>query len=279
MDAPHPAGPATARALNDRHALDLLLERGPLTAGQLASLTGLSRPTVAELVERLRRARLVEVVGEASVPRRGPNARLYGLAADRAHVAGAEVHPDGMSVAVADLAGRVVSRAELPLGRDADPGTAVPAALAALDDAVARVSRAPAHTVAVGAPGMVDPATGLLNPTGGRPGWHAELVRRLRERGGRVLVENEVNLAGIAEGRLGAARDTPTFVLLWLGAGVGAATLLDGRLRRGASGGSGELGFLPVPGTRRRPSAEACTGGLHSLVSGAAVAALAREHG
>lgn len=59
-----PASPSTARAINDRLALRLLQE-GPLTAGQLKQLTGLSRPTVADLVERLAAAGLIAVVGEA----------------------------------------------------------------------------------------------------------------------------------------------------------------------------------------------------------------------
>lgn len=46
------ADPTMARAINDRLALDLLLERGPLTAPQLRTLTGLSRPTVSDLIER-----------------------------------------------------------------------------------------------------------------------------------------------------------------------------------------------------------------------------------
>ena len=45
-----PASPRTARVINDRLALDLLQRKGPLTAGQLKTLTGLSRPTVADLV-------------------------------------------------------------------------------------------------------------------------------------------------------------------------------------------------------------------------------------
>lgn len=48
-----PASSITARAINDRVALDLLQGEGPLTAGQLKTLTGLSRPSVADLVERL----------------------------------------------------------------------------------------------------------------------------------------------------------------------------------------------------------------------------------
>ncbi|TMR32868.1 winged helix-turn-helix transcriptional regulator, partial [Actinomadura geliboluensis] len=109
------ADPTMARAINDRLALDLLLERGPLTAPQLRTLTGLSRPTVSDLIERLRAAGLVEVAGETGAERRGPNARLYGLVADRAHIAGVDLRRDAVHVAVADIAGNETGTATRPL--------------------------------------------------------------------------------------------------------------------------------------------------------------------
>ncbi|WP_338320923.1 ROK family protein, partial [Streptomyces lonarensis] len=162
----------------------------------------------------------------------------------------------------------------------ADAATAE-AVLRALDTALTRAAVGELHTVVVGAPGLVDPATGTLNRAGGGlPAWHAELVRGLPTRtGARVRVENEVNLAAIAELRQGAARDRDTFVLLWLGGGTGAALVLDGALRRGASGGAGEIGFLPVPGTGALPAHDDCAGGLHALTSAASVLALAADHG
>ncbi|MGW4492263.1 ROK family protein [Streptomyces sp. NPDC004376] len=137
------------------------------------------------------------------------------------------------------------------------------------------------HTVGIGAPGLVDPATGELRDSSGLPAWHRSLVAALQERlpGARVTVENETNLAAVAEQREGAARDRDTFVLLWLGHGVGAAVVLDGTLRRGASGGTGEIGFLPVPGTGGLPSATDCEGGFHALVGAAAIGALAARSG
>ena len=113
------ATPATARAINDRLALDLLLAHGPLTAPQLRDLTGLSRPTVADLVERLRAAGLVEAGGETGEERRGPNARLYALVADRAHVAGVDIRRSGIAVTVADLTGRTVGSAARPIPHSA----------------------------------------------------------------------------------------------------------------------------------------------------------------
>jgi predicted NBD/HSP70 family sugar kinase/DNA-binding transcriptional ArsR family regulator len=289
------ASPSTARALNDRLALRFLQDEGPLTASQLRERTGLSRPSVADLVERLMRSGLVRIVGETGERRRGPNARVYGIAADRAHLAALDVRTGGVFVVVADLVGSTLAEAAMPVeeaGRDGagpsrpGPGTGqaggspADAAVALLERTARRAGDAPLHSVGIGAPGLVDPATGELRGVSGLPAWHQQLVTALHRRlPATVLVENETNLAALAEQRLGRARGQDTFVLLWLGFGVGAAVVLDGALRRGASGGAGELAFLPVPGTSRLPSAVDCEGGFHSLASSDAVRDLAASHG
>ncbi|GGM13179.1 transcriptional regulator [Streptomyces fumigatiscleroticus] len=276
-----PASPRTARVINDRLALRLLQQEGPLTAGQLKQLTGLSRPTVADLVDRLTASGLIAVVGESGEQRRGPNAKLYGIVADRAQLAALDVRTEGVSVLVSDLLGRVLAEASVPIEDDAGTGPAVDRAVALVERVAKEAGADRLHTVGIGAPGLIDPAGGELRETTGLPEWHRRLVAALQERfpAARVRVENETNLAALAEQRDGAARDRDTFVLLWLGMGIGAAVVLDGTLRRGASGGAGEIGFLPVPGTAKVPSATDCDGGFHSLAGAAAVVALAAGHG
>ncbi|WP_234010645.1 ROK family transcriptional regulator, partial [Streptomyces sp. SPB074] len=276
---PAPASPSTARALNDALALRLLQEHGPLTAARLKELTGLSRPSVADLVERLGAAGLIEVVGASEQRRRGPNARIYGIVADRAHLAGLDVRTHSVSVLVTDLLGATLAESSAPVDPAASTGAAVARAVDLLADTAARAGVPGLHAVGVGAPGLVTPGTGELRDSSGLPPWHRALVPALRERfAGTVLVENETNLAAVAELRAGAARDRDTFVLLWLGHGVGAAVVLDGALRRGASGGTGEIGFLPVPGTRVLPGRDSCEGGYHSLASSPAIEELAAAH-
>ncbi|MGW7318048.1 ROK family transcriptional regulator, partial [Streptomyces sp. NPDC054865] len=249
--------------MNDRLALELLQAEGPLTAAQLKQLTGLSRPSVADLVERLAGAGLIEVVGESGEQRRGPNARLYGIVARRAHLAALDVRTDSATAVVTDLLGRPLARAALPVD-------AVEEAVERLEALTREAGAERLHTVVVGAPGLVAPGSGELGDTIGLPSWHRDLVTALQRRlPAKVVVENETNLAALAEQRVGAARDLDSFVLLWLGAGVGAAVVLDGRLRRGASGGAGEIGFLPVPGTAGLPSAADCGGGFHAQAGGA----------
>lgn len=249
-----PASPSTARAINDRHALQLLQQEGPLTAGQLKTRTGLSRPTVADLVERLQGSGLIQVVGEAGTERRGPNARVYGIVADRAHLAALDVRTQSVTVVVADLLGVTLAEASLPIGSDTGTEPAVEQAVALLERTAREAGAPRLHSVGIGAPGLIDPVTGELRDTSGLPAWHRRLVAALQERlPARVLVENETNLAAVAEQRLGAARDRDTFVLLWLGHGVGAALFLDGRLRKGASGGAGRSASCRCPARRAHP--------------------------
>ncbi|MEU9188786.1 ROK family transcriptional regulator [Streptomyces sp. NPDC048484] len=275
-----PASPSTARAINDRLALRLLQQEGPLTAGELKQLTGLSRPSVADLVERLAAAGLIGVTGESGEQRRGPNARLYGIVADRAHLAALDLRTEGVAVVVADLLGTVLAEASVPIADETDTGLAVEQAVALVERTAKEAGVERLHTVGVGAPGLIDPATGELRNSSGLPEWHRRLAAALQERlPARVVVENETNLAALAEQREGAARDRDTFALLWFGHGIGAAVVLDGVLRRGASGGTGEIGFLPVPGTGGLPSATDCEGGFHSLAGAAAITELAHRHG
>lgn len=262
------ATPRTARLINDRVAFELLLDRGPLTRSELRTLTGLSGPTVAALVHRLEAAGLVAPVGETGTDRRGPNARLYGVVADRAHVAGVEVRPDNVLAVVTNLTGATVGSAEVPQDPGTEPDRLIQTALdGALADA--RLADDRLRMVVVGTPGLVDPATGDVSFVASLPTWHANVLPGLRKRyGERVELQNEVNLVGYAEHRLGAARGRDTFALLSLGEGIGVAIVLDGRVLRGASGGAGEVAYLPLG-----------PGSFQDLAGGDAVRALAREHG
>ncbi|MYW06111.1 ROK family transcriptional regulator, partial [Streptomyces sp. SID3343] len=275
-----PASPSTARAHNDRLALRLLQQQGPLTAGQLKALTGLSRATVADLVERLQSSGLVHDVGESATGRRGPNARMYGIVADMAHLAALDVRAETVSVVITDLLGTRLGGAAAPV----DAGGGIQAAVDQTTALVERTAREAGATrlysIGIGAPGLIDPTTGELSQVPSLPTWHRSLAGALQDRLHTIVrVENETNLAALAERRLGVARDYETFVLMWLANGIGAAVVLDGKLRRGASGGAGELGFLPVPGTGGLPSRDGCAGGFHSLAGGPAVCELAERHG
>ncbi|MER7463510.1 ROK family transcriptional regulator [Streptomyces sp. NPDC097981] len=248
MTGTTPGTPSLLRVMNDRAALDLLLEHGPLSRTRIGRLTGLSKPTASQLLARLEAAGLVVATGTAA-GRPGPNAQLYSVNPRAAHVAGLDVTPSGIVAAVADLTGEVIGSHELPY---AEGTGAVDRVTRALGEAVkdAGLQRSDIHRAVIATPGSFDPRTGVLRYAGHLPGWHSptlleELAAALPMP---VEYENDVNLAAVAEQRLGAARGPGDFVLLWNEEGLGAALVLGGRLHRGWTGGAGEVGFLPVPG-------------------------------
>lgn len=269
------------RAINDRSALELLLEHGPLTRPQLGALTGLSKPTASQLLVRLEQRGLVEPVG-AREGGRGPQARLYAVVASCGYVVGVDARPAGLRAEVADIAGNVVGSAAVAAGERADPVALVHEAVAsAAADAGFSTDRL--RHIVIGTPGLVDPATGDLRFAWDLPSWHQGLLAELRtDLRAPVTFENDVNLAAVAERHAGAAQDQQDFALIWLGRGLGLAVVLGGRVHRGARGGAGEIGYLPVPGApvaRLRPAERVYPGGFQSLVSSSAVCALAAEHG
>lgn len=95
-----------------------------------------------------------------------------------------------------------------------------------------------------------------------------------------VEYENDVNLVAVAEQRLGVAHGHENFVLLWNEEGLGASLVIGGRLHRGFTGGAGEVGFLPVPGTPLvRQVTKANSGGFQELAGAQALPRLARDLG
>lgn len=270
------------RALNDAAAMSHVLQRGPLTRGELRELTGLSKPTISEALRRLTEARLVSVVGYVSAGP-GPNAEVYSVNPDAAYAVALSVRDRGdadtptVTAAVTDLAGTVRGRLESAVDfARADPVAAVLDTVEAVCKE-AGLARDPVAQVQIAVAGSYDAKNDVLHhvevPGWGRPGLVEDLRRRL---GVPVGVDNDVNLAAVAERAHGAARDAESFALLWLGeAGLGLAIDLGGTLLRGARGGAGEIGYMPMT----VPGGTAARADFQDLVGGAAVLDLAAAHG
>lgn len=274
-----PGVPSLLRVLNDRSALELLLTEGAITRAELGRRTGLSRVTASQSLARLQARGLVEVVGSRSAGR-GPNAELYAVCHDVGRVLGVDVRASGVGVTVSTVTDETLARTwhDATVGQNSVDlaADALRAALATtgvgLDDIL---------SVVVGVPGLVDPRTGEVGfsydlPEAGA-GVRAALERVLQRP---VTLENDVNLAATAENQLGAAVDESDFVLVWIGAGVGLAVTVNGRLHRGATGAAGEIGYLPVPGVPLPERVDQVSqGAFQQLVGTPALAVLAQQHG
>jgi predicted NBD/HSP70 family sugar kinase len=279
-----PGTPRLLRALNDRAALELLLARGPLTRAQLGELTGLSKVTASQLVERLEERGLVRRVGEQAGGR-GPNAQLYAVTPGSAHVIGVDVGPERVVAACADITGAIIGQVEQSTKDTDDPiGVVHRAVVQAATEAGAEMSSV--RRVVLGTPGLVDPKTGEISFAWDLPRWHRGLLDDLRrDLSTPVVFGNDVNLAAVAEQSVGAAAGVTDFVLIWIGRGVGLASVIDGRLHQGSTGAAGEIGFLPVAGadvprnSAKRAAKGGVRGAFQSIAGADAVKAIGKKYG
>ena len=274
-----PGTPSLLRELNDRAALELLLAEGPLTRAQLSERTGVSKVTVSQMLARLEERALVMITGEQAGGR-GPNAALYSVIPSSAYVAGLYVEFDLVRVAVADVAGNRVADVSMnPNGGDDLVGLVREAISQAC--AIAGIGLEKLSSVVIGSPGVLDPRTGAPRLAVNLPTWQEGVLDGLREvLHTPVVIENDVNLAAMAERAVGAAAGLDDFAFVWLGVGLGLATVIAGEVRRGIGGAAGEIGWMPVYGAPLPVGNEhPGKAGLQALAGGLAVQALAAEHG
>jgi len=277
-----PGQPGLLRVLNDRAALTLLLDDGPMTRNEVAQRTGLSKPTAAEIIRRLEAADLIREAGtDAQSGRRGPSALVYEAITDRDLAVAVDVQLVDVRSTVVDAAGRTYPVASYRMSDEEyrSPGADIVAAAVARAADAAGVDPDLVTAAAVGVQASVDHVTDTLTFTDGLPGWPREQVAATLSRtlGIQVVVENDANLAAIAERNVGAGRAVSSFALLWMAEGMGMALDIDGRLHTGASGAAGEIGYLAVPADALGLDPDATL--VADLLSESAIVTLAAAHG
>jgi glucokinase len=103
--------------------------------------------------------------------------------------------------------------------------------------------------VGIGSPGPVAYTDGLVVVAPNFPGWRDLPVRDMLQKmlGGKpTTLENDANAAAYGEFRLGVGKGLDSLVMITLGTGIGCGVVLDGRIRRGGSDTTGELGHIIV---------------------------------
>jgi len=132
--------------------------------------------------------------------------------------------------------------------------------------------------VAVGIPGPLDAASGVVFAAPHLAGWTDVPARELlQERAGcPVAIENDANLAAYAEWLAGAGRGTRHFAFITVSTGIGGGLILDGQLFTGAAGTAGEVGHTPL-GMSGAVCGQGHVGCLEGAASGTAIANRARD--
>ncbi len=247
-----PADHLHVRRHNLSLVLRLLATHGPRSRAGIAEVTGLTKATVSSLVADLIDRGLAKDVGPKSDQRMGRPATLVQVDGARVVTLGMELDVGFVSVMANDLAAITVYQRRRPVsGTSTAFADLLPVVIREVRRAIAAVealgARVAGLTVAV--PGICDIDTGVVRRAPNL-GWRdAPLGDRLAAEFGPSLsfaLDNEANLAALAEYRVGASAGTAHLVYVLAVNGVGGGVIVDGELFRGASGAAGEVGHMTV---------------------------------
>jgi predicted NBD/HSP70 family sugar kinase len=261
------AVPALLRALNERTVLDAVRASGPISRAEVARQTGISRPTVSLVLRSLLEDGLVrETEHDPERPHYG--ATYFEADPEAAIVLGVDFGARAVRTALCDLNGEVRAREEIRSRGSVAERIDV---LASSCRSLLRTSKLAAdllENAVVALPAVVSPVDGKVS-SADLPGVGSGDLREQLEQALRVPVrlENDVNLAAIAEQRNGVAQGVSDFAFLLVGAGLGAAVVLDWKLYRGSNGAAGELDAVR---SGRPDDVDPCAAAISKLATDAA---------
>jgi predicted NBD/HSP70 family sugar kinase len=233
------------RRANEKHVLDILRERGPLSQASLARHVGLSKSAVNGIVRSLAGDGLVQVKPgmsgrETEVTLGGPNGAL--IAIDLGH---RRMHGSIISFDRELRLDEVVD-----LGREHEAQSDVSTVAALVDRLLkgAGIERDAIIRVCVGLHAPYEIPSRTISPSGILPGWAGlDVERVLSDRLGMVVeVDNDANFAALAEWTWGAGRGAADFLYLKSSNGIGSGLIINSAVYRGSTGMAGELGHVVV---------------------------------
>jgi glucokinase len=251
--------PPLIRQTNAQILLRLLRDKGPCSKADLVRASGLSAPSVTNVVTTLITTGLVEAVGEGdSTGGRPPD--ILRFKAEHSCVAGVEITRDSLRFLLTDLNGRELAHSEIPIDRSQ---STPPRICQQINKEVRRQLHkkrlvAPQLVaLTVGVPAIVNVDEGTVVALSALQDWNDVPLGPMlkRELKCRVVIDNDTNLAAEGEFYRGAARGERDFVFVTIGEGVGAGIFLGGGIHRGSKWSAGEIGYLRVPAiSRERPA-------------------------
>lgn len=235
----------TIRDINKQIVLNYVRERAPISRAEIARETDLQRSTVSAIVDGLQCSGLIEEIGMGNSTG-GRKPTLLKLKTGTPVAIGVDVTPRRTTIALADLAGKVLDKEEFPTSPDEEFMTV---------QIVRRVAKFVEKyknlnlEIGISVPGIAD-------PTIGRPlyipyfQWHNwDIGRRITEKTNLpVTIDNDANAIALAELWFGREkiRKIRNFITVLVGEGVGTGIIFDGQIYRGERGAAGEFGHMIV---------------------------------
>lgn len=252
---------------NQSVVLDTIRRLGPTSRVEIAASTGLSAQTVTNIVRRLLSEGWVRESGKTRTS--GKPRTLLELAEDAGYAFGVHVDPFHTRLVVLNANGEPIAHKLLPTA-ERQPESVVSSVAKSVTQLIGELKLDPRAVLGlgIGVPGPVDVESGVMIHPTHLPKWHGfPLADRLRQETGlNVVVEKDVVAAAIAH-RWSMENSTESAVIVYVGTGIGAGVVSEGRVVRGATGNSGSVAHIVIDTSAE---AELCRCGRRGCVTATA---------
>lgn len=233
---------------NQRVTLHAIRVMSPLTRVELARITGLTGPAIANITKRLLQDGLIEEAGQRRGGRGQPPTKLV-VKPDACYSIGVNIDRDHITIVLVDFSGATLARAT------EEVDFALPDQVRALYRRSIRtmLRKANVDVAKIVGLGVAAPDDLGLVDLPGRPAsysaWNDVDIASLFDQPFAlpVFVENDAAAAAMGEMQLGHGQSNNSFFYILLSSGLGGGLVIDGTYIRGANGRSGELGFMRSP--------------------------------
>jgi glucokinase len=248
--------PSVLRHTNAHNILKLLRECGSCSRADLVRASGLSAPTVTNVIKDLLSASLVEPLGEGeSSGGRPPD--MIRFKAERGCLLAVEISADSISFLLTDLNGSELDAQKTTLAkRKTTPEAICGYIVEDLRNMLRRQKKTREQLLAlvVGVPAITNVEEGSVLSISTLEGWRSVPLRAMLSKmvNCLVIVENDMNLAAQGEHYCGAAQGEQDFVFINIGTNVGAGVFLGGKIHHGSHWSAGEIAYLRLPSVSRR---------------------------
>jgi glucokinase len=251
--------PSLLRHTNALRILKLLRDSGSCSKADLVRASGLSAPTITNVVADLLAADLIQPLGEGeSNGGRPPD--IISFKAERGCILSVKLTADSLSFLLADLNGQQLDTQEILLrGRKTTPE----AICIYIGEEIRRLlrkhkkKREQLLALVVGVPAITNVDEGMVLSISTLENWRSVPLRTQLNKivDCLVIIENDTNLAALGERYCGAAQSEEAFILIHIGPNVGAGIVLGGQVYHGSQWCAGEIAYLRLPNTsRKRPT-------------------------
>jgi glucokinase-like ROK family protein len=249
----------SSQALSRIEVFNVIREKHVLSRSKLAELVSVSRATVSSIVSDLLQSGLLEEVGEGESTGGRPPIHLRYRPEGR-QVIGLLVYDHQIQAALTDLEGHPLHFLKVPVS-SSQPEEMLNAMQSAIQELLENPCGKQVIGIGVGVPGIVNFDSGVIETSVGM-GWidqRVEVKEVLHKKFGLpVHVANRSRVAALGELKAGVGKDSNNLIYLFLGKGIVAGIVIDGKLYFGSGFDSGEIGHVSID-----PNGPLCACGNH----------------